>query len=192
MKKATILICMMAALAGCGTSPDRTDYKAHAKAGRPLDMPPDLVLPKGDGKYVVPSGGKEVSATYSEYARSGALQGQSCACPNTTVAPAPAPVAAPVPATLQNKSGGRQVIVMAEQFDRCWLRVSQAMDAAGISAADKDRSKGLFYLQNHNQLRVHSTGAGKSLRCEVSASDRSGKFSAEPKMITDTLYKALR
>jgi uncharacterized lipoprotein len=195
MKKTAILFCMMLAVAGCSSDQERIDYKSGATKGRPLDMPPDLVLPKTDGRYVVPAGGTETSATYSEYARSGALQGQTCVCQNAAAPlPASAVAAAPLPRpVLQTRPGNREVIVLAESFDRCWLRVSQAMDAAAISAEDKDRSKGLFYLQGHNQLSVQGTAAGASQapRCEVSAGDGKGGFTADSRRITEALYKAL-
>lgn len=191
MKKTTIVICAVAILAGCGGEKPRTDYQAGAAKGRPLDVPPDLVLPKIDGKYVVPSGSTETSATYSEYARTGALQGQTCVCPSASAAQAGARVAPPAPAALQDRPGGTKVIVMAEPFDRCWLRVSQAMDTAGIAAEDKDRSKGLFYLANHNQLSVQAKASGSAQSCEVSAADGSGKVNADTKRTIDALYKAL-
>lgn len=204
MKKATILICLIMALAGCGSDKERPDtsYTTGATKGRPLDMPPDLVLPKAEGKYVVPSGGTEMSATYSEYAKSGALQGQSCVCQNAAAAQgaavAPVPASA-VPATkaaapaLQDRPDGSKMIVIAEPFDRCWLRVSQAMDAAGIAAEDKDRSKGQFYLKGHNQLNVQGNvaGASKAQTCEISAASASGASTADTKRITDALFKAL-
>lgn len=196
MKKTTILLCVLAALAGCGSNKERTDYIDGATKGRPLDMPPDLVLPKTDGKYVVPTGATSTSTTYSEYARTGALQGQACVCQNAAAMPASAVVpvarpAPPAPATLQNRPGGSKVIVMAEPFDRCWLRVSQAMDAAAINAEDKDRSKGLFYLDKHNELSVQAKGSGAAQSCEVSASDGSGKFTGDSQRVIDALYKAL-
>lgn len=195
MKKTTILLCVLAALAGCGSDKERTDYINGAAKGRPLDMPPDLVLPKSDGKYIVPSGSTETSTTYSEYARTGVLQGQTCVCQNAAVpASAVEPAATPVPrapATLQDGPGGSKVIVMAEPFDRCWLRVSQAMDAAAITAEDKDRSKGLFYLEKRNELNVKATGPSTASTCTVSATDGSGKTSADSKRIIEALYKAL-
>ncbi len=197
MKKTTILLCVLAGLAGCGSDKERTDYIAGAAKGRPLDMPPDLVLPKTDGKYAVPNGSTETSTTYSEYARTGALQGQTCVCQNAAAMPASAvapaaPPVPPAPATLQDRPGGSKVIVMAEPFDRCWLRVSQAMDAAAINAEDKDRSKGVFYLEKHNELSVQAKGSGTAQSCEVSASDGSGKFSRDSGRIIEALYKALR
>ncbi len=189
MRMAAALSFSVLALTACSI-PERTDYKTDpspSSKGRPLDMPPDLVLPKGDTKYVVPDGGVETSATYSDYARSAAQNG-SCTCKDGAVAPAAGqpsgqpnvpPVAARPAMQLQARAGGSKAIIIAEPFDRCWFRVSQAIDRAGIEVEDKDRSKGLFYLQSgHDQLSVQDKGTS----CEVTASN--GKT-------LDSLYKAL-
>ncbi len=197
MKTTALLIFTLLALAACSV-PERTDYKvnpATSSKGRPLDMPPDLVLPKGDSKYTVPDGGAETTATYSDYAKGNAAQNESCPCKDSAaVAPAPAqssvpPVAAAVPPVMQDRAGGGgKVIIIAEPFDRCWLRVSQALDQAGIAVEDKDRSKGLFYLKsNHNQLSVQDKPTG----CEVTASNGNGTAGGEATLIMDNLYKAL-
>lgn len=192
MKTTAVLSFALLALAACSI-PERTDYKTDpstSSKGRPLDMPPDLVLPKGETKYVVPEGGVETSATYSDYAKSGAGQNESCICKDgATVTPAAGqssgqpnmpPVAVARPAMqLQERAGGSKAIIIAEPFDRCWLRVSQALDQAGIEVEDKDRSKGLFYLKNdHNQLSVQDKGTS----CEVTTSNG---------QTLDSLYKAL-
>ncbi len=89
---------------------------------------------------------------------------------------------------LQDRPGGSKAITIAEPFDRCWLRVSQALDQAGIAVEDKDRSKGLFYLKsNHNQLSVQ----GKAESCEVTATNGNGSTGGEATLILDSLYNAL-
>ncbi len=197
MRTTAVLIFALLALAACSV-PERTDYKTGASdKGRPLDMPPDLVLPKGDTKYVVPDGSAETTATYSDYARSTAAQNESCPCKNGTAAittPPPQakvpPVAAVAPAIqMQSRAGGNgKVIIIAEPFDRCWLRVSQALDQAGIAVEDKDRSKGLFYLKsNHDQLSVQGKGAS----CEVTAINGNGTTGGQATLNLDLLYKAL-
>lgn len=196
MKATTLLMVFFLALAGCSTKAERTDYKDGAGKGRPLDMPPDLVLPKGEGKYVVPEGGSATSATYSEYARSGATQGETCTCQDAAAAqPASAAVAVPkLPPKLLDRADGSKSILIAEPFDRCWLRVSQALDRAAIVVDDKDRSKGLLYLKGGNsQLSVQAKAAepGKAESCEVSASNASGAATDDSKRIIDTLYKSL-
>jgi uncharacterized lipoprotein len=199
MKTSALMISALLALAACSV-PERTDYKtAASNKGRPLDMPPDLVLPKGEGKYVVPDGGTETSATYSDYAKGNAAQNQSCPCKDSadaTLAPAKpkTPVAVAVPPVMQDRTGGGKAIVIAEPFDRCWLRVSQGLDQAGIAVEDKDRSKGLFYLKSgHIQLSVQGKAAepGKTASCEVTASNPNGSPGGEAVLTLDVLYKAL-
>lgn len=202
MKTTILFTFALLALAACSV-PERTDYKVNpstSSKGRPLDMPPDLVLPKGDAKYVVPDGGAETSATYSDYAKSSAAQNESCTCKEgaATAAGQPPvvgqpvmtpPAAVAVPPVLQDRAGGGgKAIIIAEPFDRCWLKVSQALDQAGIAVEDKDRSKGLFYLKsNRNQLSVQGKGAS----CEVTAANGNGSSGGEATLVIDMLYKAL-
>jgi uncharacterized lipoprotein len=194
LKTTALLSFALLALAACSV-PERTDYKnAASNKGRPLDMPPDLVLPKGDARYVVPDGGAETSATYSDYAKATAAQNESCPCKDTaTATPIPVkpklPQAAAVPPLMKDSAGGAgKTIVIAEPFDRCWQRVSQALDQAGIAVDDKDRSKGLFYLKsNRNQLSVQ----GKADRCEVTATNGNGSTGGEAALMLDSLFKAL-
>jgi len=210
MKTTTLLIFFLLALAGCSStsSSERTDYKNEAAKARPLDMPPDLVLPKTDDKYVVPDGSGETVAIYSEYAKSSVAQNPACVCKDAVAAqpdgaqtkvqqqPAAAVVAPP---RLQDHPDGSKSILIGESFDRCWLKVSQSLDLAGIAVEDKDRSKGLLYLKGgHNQLSVQARaselgGAGQegAAGCEVAASNGSGAANDETKRIIDALYKNL-
>jgi len=198
MKTTALLIFSLLALAACSV-PERTEYKTDAAKGRPLDMPPDLVLPKGNDKYVVPEGGAETSATYSDFAKLNNAQNQSCPCKdNAEATPVPAkpsePPAGAAPAVLQDRPGGGKAIVMAEPFDRCWLRVSQGLDQAGIAVDDKDRSKGLFYLKNGNvQMNVKGKAgeAGNAATCEVTASNGKGSSGGEAELTLIVLHKAL-
>ncbi len=198
----TFLLALgLLAAAGCsgGPSPaDQIDYKTGAAKQRPLDMPPDLVLPRTEGKYVVPEG-TETSTTYSEYAKNVAAQSQqnqSCICKDgaqANGAPAkitPPPAAATVPPKLADRADGSKSILIAEPFDRCWLKVSQALDKAAIAVEDKDRSKGIFYLKARNVLNVQAKAAepGKPESCEVTATDGSGASTADTKRIIDALY----
>ena len=41
----------------------------------------------------------------------------------------------------------RTALVMAESFDRAWRRVGVAIDSAGFSVEDRDRSQGDFYIR---------------------------------------------
>jgi len=194
------------ALAGCSTHQERTGYEKEAGKGRPLDMPPDLVLPKTSGKYLVPEGSTETSATYSEYAKGAALQSQACTCQQaaasqpvsaqaaTTPAASAVVAGAPaVPPTLLDKPDGSKSILISEPFDRCWLKVSQAVDKAAIMVEDKDRSKGLLYLKGGNQLSIQGKPAepGKAETCEVTAATAGGTTSSDTRRTIDALYKNL-
>jgi uncharacterized lipoprotein len=209
MKTTTLLFFFLLALAGCSsTGSERTDYKNDAAKARPLDMPPDLVLPKTNDKYVVPDGSGETVAVYSEYAKSNVAQNPACVCkdagaatPDVAQAMAQQPASAPAvsapaasPPRLQDRPDGSKSILIGEPFDRCWLKVSQALDQSGIAVEDKDRSKGLLYLKGgHNQLSVQAKAAepGGAVDCEVAASNGSGAVNDETRRIIDALYKSL-
>jgi uncharacterized lipoprotein len=202
MKTTTLLMFFFLALAGCSSKPERTDYMKDAAKGRPLEMPPDLILPKTNDKYVVPDGGTETSSTYSEYIKSGANQGQACTCKESAAVPqSGVPAAVPqlaaaviAPPRLLDRLDGSKSILISEPFDRCWLKVSLALDQAAIAVEDKDRSRGVFYLKsNHNQLSVQARTAEpeKTESCEVSASNATGASSSDTRRIIDALYKNL-
>jgi outer membrane protein assembly factor BamC len=192
MRTNILLILCMAVLAGCGGMSERTDYKSDAAKVAALEVPPDLVLPKTDDHYTIPEGGRTQAESYSDYARNGT----SCSCKEAAAAPAngsqpkrPQVVAAATaPPKLQGLPDGGKSILISEPFDRCWLRVGQALDSARIAVDDKDRSKGLLFLKGgHNQVTVRAVAAG----CEVAVNDGSGKSSDETNRITDALYKNL-
>lgn len=202
MKTTTLLIFFLLALAGCSTNTERTDYKNDAAKAPPLEVPPDLVLPSGDSKYSVPDGNSETVATYSDYAKNSTAQPSACVCKDANAAPPsgaqlkvpPPATAVAVPPKLLDHPDGSKSILISEPFDRCWLKVGQAMDQAGIVAEDKDRSKGLLYLKGgHNQLSVTAKTAGQTgaASCEVAANNGSGAVNDETRHIIDALYKNL-
>ncbi len=183
---------LLAMLAGCSTSAEHTDYMKDAAKSRPLEVPPDLVLPKSEDHYTVPGGGNGAVASYSAYAKSNA-QNQACVCKEAAAAPAPASASTPVaPAAqapkLKDRADGSKSILIAEAFDRCWLKVGEALDRAGIAVDDKDRSKGLFYLKGgKNQITVKSVPTG----CEVAADNGSGATNEDTRRTIDALFKKL-
>ena len=68
-----IWICSLAALAlaGCGTfeiPTKKIDYKSAGKT-KPLEVPPDLVSPGRDDRYLVPDVNPQSGATFSAYSR---------------------------------------------------------------------------------------------------------------------------
>ncbi len=186
--RAAVLVLSLSALAGCGLFGAKVDYKAEAEKSPALEVPPDLTMPAADDHYAVPEGGKEAVASYSEYAKS--TQTPACVCKETTAqsAVAAVPVAPVIAPALQDQPDGGKRIVVSEPFDRCWLKVQEALDRAKLAVDDKDRANGLFFLKGgHNQVTVHQAGA----TCEVAANNGSGATTDETKRIVEQIYKAL-
>ena len=103
---------------------------------------------------------------------------------------------------LNKLADGSQSIALAEPFDKSWRKVGLALDQAGIKLADKDRSKGLYYLSAGKdgaktklgvdnvvrmQVMVKEIGAG----CEVTVNNGSAASNLETQKVIDALYKAL-
>ncbi len=193
MRTTILSVLLLAIFAGCSSTAEHTDYMKDASKARPLEVPPDLVLPKSEDHYTVPGGGNGAVASYSAYAKSNA-QNQACVCKEAAAGPAqpaalvPAAVPAAQPPKLKDRGDGSKSILLAEPFDRCWLRVGEALDRAGIAVEDKDRSKGLFYLKGgKNQITVKSVATG----CEVAADNGSGASNEDTRRTIDSLFKKL-
>lgn len=102
--------------------------------------------------------------------------------------PATDAVAAP---TLNKLVDGSQRILLGEPFDKSWRKVGLALDKAKLVLADKDRSKGVYYLGENKtervQVKVRELGSG----CEVVVNNGAGISDAETQKIVDALFKAL-
>ena len=48
------------------------------------------------------------------------------------------------------KIDGNDVITLNEPFDKSWRKVGLALDQAGIQVQDKDRDKGIYYINADN------------------------------------------
>lgn len=103
---------------------------------------------------------------------------------------------------LNTLADGSQSIVLDEPFDKSWRKVGLALDKSKIAIADKDRSKGVYFLTSGKddaknkqlaektpviQVRVSVKGSG----CEVVVQNASGVSSADTQKIVDVLYKTL-
>ena len=103
---------------------------------------------------------------------------------------------------LNKLTDGSQIIMLSEPFDKSWRKVGIALDQVGIVLADKDRSKGLYYLSTgkddvkgkqaaenliRTQVNVRETSSG----CEVSANSGAGISNADTQKIIDALFKVL-
>ena len=180
-------------LAGCSsfTESRQVDYQAGAVKVPPLEVPPDLIGPETDQRYVIPGTDGEKVARYSEYSKQ--KTEQPCLAPEV----APAVKSAPVPAaSLQERNGAKNILI-AEPFDRSWRKIGLALDRARIKVKDKDRSKGIYFVSVVNesdkstrsdyQVVVRETKAGS----ETAVVNADGKGDAGAEKLVETLFRNL-
>lgn len=105
-------------------------------------------------------------------------------------------------AKLNKLADGSQSISISESFDKSWRKVGLALEQAGIVLADKDRSKGIYYLSAGKEDAKNKLGADNIVRmqvivrevsagCEVTVNNGASLSNAESQKIIDALYKAL-
>jgi outer membrane protein assembly factor BamC len=103
---------------------------------------------------------------------------------------------------LNKLADGSQSILLSEPFDKSWRKVGLALEQAGIALADKDRSKGIYFLSAGKDDAKSKLGADKVVRmqvnvrelgsgCEVLVNNGAGSSNADTQKIIDALYKAL-
>ena len=99
---------------------------------------------------------------------------------------------------LNKLADGSQSILLSESFDKSWRKVGLALEQSGIAIADKDRSKGIYFLSTgkddvknklaekvaRTQVNVREISSG----CEVTVNNVDG---GDVKKIVESLYKAL-
>jgi outer membrane protein assembly factor BamC len=186
-------------LAGCSSITDReVDYKAGAVKAPSLEVPPNLTVPETEQRYTIPGKDGEKVASYSEYTRQKAEQpcvsAASAAAAANPVAAAPATT---TPTARLQESKGIKSILLGEPFDRSWRRIGLALDQAKLVTADKDRSKGIYFIaapldkdkkkQPDYQVIVREKGADS----EVTVVDQNGKNDAETARLVDVIYQNL-
>jgi outer membrane protein assembly factor BamC len=103
---------------------------------------------------------------------------------------------------LNKLSDGSQSILLSEPFDKSWRKVGLALEQAGIALADKDRSKGIYFLSAGKDDAKSKLGADNverlqvkvrelSTGCEVVVNNGAGISNADTQKIVDSLFKAL-
>lgn len=103
---------------------------------------------------------------------------------------------------LKKMADGSQAILLSEPFDKSWRKVGLALEQSGIILADKDRSKGIYFLsagkddikgnissESILRVQVHVREAG--MGCEVLVNNGAGISNADTQKIVNTLLKAL-
>ena len=129
------IAALMAAATGCSITETvqdatRIDYKSATK-GPPLDIPPDLVTPRGDARFTVPD---RSGTTYSQFTRE-----------RTTDRPAPGTT----PGVLTQPPGAR----IERQGAQRWLVVDQPPEKVWPVVRD-------FWNQSGFALRIESPETG--------------------------------
>jgi outer membrane protein assembly factor BamC len=103
---------------------------------------------------------------------------------------------------LNKQADGSQSVLLSETFDKSWRKVGLALDQAKIALADKDRSKGVYYLSSGKDDAKGKQGTGKisgiqvkviekATGCEVVVNNAAGESNADTQKILDILFKTL-
>ena len=178
-------------------SKKKLEYKNGATQVQPLEVPPDLTAPELSQRNVIPGTDGVQVASYSEYAKQSAEQ----PCVNPVSAPVSVPSAA-VPAAKLQENNGVKTIVLGEPFDRSWRRVGLALDRAHVKVTDKDRSKGIYFVQSapdkdkkkdkdkksSDYLVTVSESGGAS---SVTVADLNGQSDSDSVRLVDVLLQGL-
>lgn len=177
---------LLMSLLGCGAFADkRIDYRAAAGQVPALEIPPDLTQPLSVDTYkvVLPS----ALPSASDAAKT-ALQKNSD------------------DVVLQVEETGVNSILIKATFDKSWRRVGLAIERLNLAMEDKDRSKGIYFLQpikaggalalpkeagdTATSYRVLLQDDGATCTVRVAAAD--GISDAASKLILDALYKNIQ
>lgn len=130
------------------------------------------------------------------------LGGGSGLLDNTQKVPAASVANSAAALKLNKRADGSQSILLGEPFDKSWRKVGLALEQAGIVLADKDRSKGIYFLSAGKDDAKNKLGTDKVVRiqvtvreissgCEVLVDNGAGLSNAETQKIVDSLYKTL-
>lgn len=147
------VLLLLPLLTGCGAlsgllshDPQEQQYK-NAESLPPLEVPPDLTGAGGSSALVVPGvddGGAAHGADNAD---------------GSGAAPPPEQLAGDAggqPATARIEQGpeGAPRLVVPEDFSRAWRSVGKAIEAAEMKVDDRDRSRGLYFVDySHSKPR---------------------------------------
>lgn len=108
-------------------------------------------------------------------------------------------------ASLREIAAGKTVILMGDAFDRAWRKVGLAIESSGLRVEDKDREKGVYFLQlpemkkglidklkfwdDSADVRYRVNVSNDAETCEVSVTDQNGAQNKTSKQILELLYK---
>jgi outer membrane protein assembly factor BamC len=125
------------ALAGCSVTDSlgdvtRIDYKSATK-GPPLDIPPDLVSPKGDNRYAIP--GRDAGTTLSQFNRERSGDRPASAQSNVLVQP---------PGVRIERQGDQRWLVVDRPPDKVWPVLRDFWGEAGFALRVESPETGIM------------------------------------------------
>lgn len=148
----TLALCSLAACSTTNQQARMAEYKAKATSVQALEVPPDLTIPSGDGRFNVPGADGDTAATYSSYAK---------------MAPDQQTVAAVVlPVSRQariERDGARRWLVVDDKAENVWGAVRSFWIEQGFLLESDDAAAGVIvtdWLENRANLpqsKVRST-----------------------------------
>ena len=141
-------------LGGCGAfsgllshDPQEQQY-GQAEALPPLEVPPDLTGAGGSSALVVP--GVDDGSAASAAAQA---EGEGTSPPPEQLA-GDAGSQQPAVARIEKGTEGAPRLVVPEDFSRAWRTVGKAIEAAEMKVDDRDRSRGLYFVDyKHSKPR---------------------------------------
>jgi outer membrane protein assembly factor BamC len=125
------------ALAGCSITETindatRIDYKSATK-GPALDVPPDLVTPKGDNRFAVP--GRDAGTTYSQFSRERGTERPAASQSNVLVQPAGVRI---------ERQGEQRWLVVDRPPDKVWPVLREFWGEAGFALRVESPETGIM------------------------------------------------
>lgn len=177
---------LLLSLVGCGAFGEkRIDYRPAAGQLPALEVPPDLTQPVTVDTYKVPQLDSAKAATDAN--KDGVQKSSD-------------------DISLQVEETGVSSILIKDTFDKSWRRVGLAIERLKLAVEDKDRSKGIYFLQpikaggsvnlpkeagdTPTSYRVVVQDGGASCTVVVTAAD--GLSDAASKLVLEVLYKNIQ
>ena len=153
---ALVLAMTLTLLGGCGAlsgllghDPQEQQYK-QAETLPPLEVPPDLTGVASSSALVVPGIDDGSAAGVSGDADASA----SGVSPPPEQLAGDGATAAPAGPRIEKGSEGAPRLVVPEDFARAWRTVGKALEAADMKVDDRDRSRGLYFVDyKHSKPR---------------------------------------
>jgi uncharacterized lipoprotein len=152
--RAPVVALILPLLGGCGAlsgllghDPQEQQYK-QAETLPPLEVPPDLTGAASSSALVVPGIDDGSAAGVSGDADA------SGASPPPEQLAGDGATAAPAGPRIEKGSEGAPRLVVPEDFARAWRTVGKALEAADMKVDDRDRSRGLYFVDyKHSKPR---------------------------------------